>query len=61
MSSYAKRVTFPFKSAAAAAATTVLHPPERQITLEVAPTHSNQTHLLVGWTQVPRSYRNNGG
>lgn len=47
MSSYAQ-VTFTFKSTTA---TTALYPPEPQSTLEVVPTQSNQTHLLVGWTR----------
>lgn len=56
MSSYAQ-VTFTFKSTIA---TTVLHPPEPQSTLEAVPTHSNWIHSLVGWTQAPGSHRNNG-
>lgn len=56
MSSYAQ-VTFTFKSTIA---TTMLHPLELQSTLEAVPTHSNRIHLVVGWTQVPGSHRNNG-
>lgn len=56
MSSYAQ-VTFTFKSTIA---TTVVHPPGPQSTLEAVPTHSNWIHSLVGWTQAPDSHRNNG-